>query len=251
MEKTKILLIGGVGNRLFQIARAVSKQDKNNFTEVITLSHATEKIASIFGWSNHQQWINLKELCQSLGVNYRQATFLESIFIICIYIIRKAEISNYPFNVPLKEIKTNSLDLGYFQTPHHVNKKAVLNIANQLRSQIKINQTEKTVVHIRGGDFTAETRTSNSDIDKVQDNPEEILYVTNDVKYAREILKKKKDVNIQKSISDLSDFIMLSAAKKIYPSNSTFSFWAAAIVKESGGEVIQPNENVMWQLLTD
>jgi hypothetical protein len=249
--KQQVLLMGGIGNRLFQIARALSLREEEGVIEVIIIPKAIEIRAKIIGWSYHQQWIDLEDFCNRLNIKYRKATLIEILFIIKVYGLKKLLNSSKQFNKKLDNKEINKIDIGYFQSHYHVKKEAVIEIAHQLRNQLQLKSTSRTVVHIRGGDYTSEIRTSSADLNGVEEKYNEILYITNDAKHARHILKNKIGVTIQQSSSDLKDFSELCSAKKLYPTNSTFSFWAAAVVKESGGEVIRPSENIMWQLLEE
>ena len=72
----KILLMGGVGNRLFQISYGLSASQQKSIV-LITLPRYIEEFASLFGWAYHQEWINIKDLCLKLNLNNR-ITFLDN-----------------------------------------------------------------------------------------------------------------------------------------------------------------------------
>ena len=75
----KLLLIGGIGNQLFILARALSVESKK--VVVFKLSHRQKRMLKFCGWKFHRDWIDMDYLCDRLGVEVRQLK-IESFFIL-------------------------------------------------------------------------------------------------------------------------------------------------------------------------
>jgi hypothetical protein len=249
--KTTVVLMGGVGNRLFQLARAIDMRDVGIDITVIELPKFIEKSAKLFGWSYHQQWLNLDKLVSQLGIKKRKANRYEVLLSLMVYISRKVKINSYPFNQELRDIHLPipKITLGYFQSLSHVNIRSLDRIALELIKLLNIKQLDHKVVHVRGGDFNHKDRISPINLMKILFDNKDIYIVTNDLASIQKIFEKNKGLKLFSSKCDLEDFIFLSSANEIYPTKSTYSFWAAKIIKINGGKVNVIKSDQFWQMI--
>ncbi len=106
---------------------------------------------------------------------------------------------------------------------------------------------DAVAVHVRGGDFL--TNTHNLCGKKYYEHAyaagrfdKPLLVFTDDVEYAKKVLPKVEILDVvSHSIEDsLVDMYMISRAKHIITSNSTFSFWGAYLNNQSGGTIVYP-----------
>ena len=67
--------------------------------------------------------------------------------------------------------------------------------------------------------------------DKLFEESDKVLIVTDSPKDAKEFFATLKNVEISESISDLHDFATLLSSEKLYCAPSTFSWWAARIAR--------------------
>jgi hypothetical protein len=123
------------------------------------------------------------------------------------------------------------------------------NISNTEKEIVeKLEKGEYIAIHIRGGDFI-NSRFNLCGIDYYEKAIQEInrerfplVVFTDDQKYATKLLEK---YNIAYFIShgvynSIVDMYMMSRAKKLIISNSTFAFWGAYLSTIDGQEVISP-----------
>ena len=118
-----------------------------------------------------------------------------------------------------------------------------------------IQSCESVSIHIRGGQYIELAQNFNSiptvtksyyikainEISKKIENPKFIVF-SNDFVYAKEILKDiDNSIFLEKNLgSDLEQFLLMSMCKHNIISNSTFSWWAAILNKNSQKIVISP-----------
>lgn len=246
----KILLIGGVGNRLFQITYANHLKDEGANINVIYIPRTIEQACGIFGWSYHQEWLDLRLLSSQLGLKYSRATVFDLLYLGLIYIFRKIRISKYPFDSSNVLRLNQKYIIGYFQSSNHL-KPQNLNIVVQLIvHNLKIVPGKKTIIHVRGGDFKIDARMNSNELLEILKSTEEPKIITNDTEYVSKSIPHNLTNLIEHSTSDLDDFIQLASAKVLYPSNSTFSFWASKIAQYLGSKVnYKKNTSSFWDLM--
>ena len=134
--------------------------------------------------------------------------------------------------------------MGYFQNNHDIS----LEFVNDLRKRLaKIEKSDLTgiesVVHFRGGDFNA---TNDVILEKYYTKSlkdfKKVLIITNDKNRAHNFFSKNCpwlsfEFTIGKSL--LEEFRILTDARHITGSNSTFCWWAAEL---SDAVIVQPKE---------
>ena len=242
--------MGGVGNRLFQITYANRLKEDGINISLIHIPSIFERTCQLFGWAYHQEWLDLRTLSLQLGLKYSRASVFDLLYIGLIYVLRKIGISRYQFDpTDILTLKQKYI-IGYFQSRHHL-KPQDLNIVVQLIARnLKITTGKKTIVHVRGGDFKIDARMNSNELVEILKFTEELQIITNDIEYVRKIMPATLTCLIVHSTSDLDDFIQLASAHTLYPSNSSFSFWASKIAQHLGSKVYYKNNtSQFWELM--
>ena len=85
----KVLLMGGLGNQFFQIARAIELRDKSVGVEVIYIGEKLDWLYRLGGHTKHDSWLDVSVLAENLGLNYRSITLLELLFLGFKFLFRK------------------------------------------------------------------------------------------------------------------------------------------------------------------
>tara|TARA_A100001011_G_scaffold260941_1_gene269445 strand:+ start:1412 stop:2236 length:825 start_codon:yes stop_codon:yes gene_type:complete len=246
----KVLLMGGLGNQFFQIARAVELRDKSIGVEVIYIGTKLDWLYRLGGHTKHDNWLDVCVLVENLGLKYRRITLPELLLLGLKFLSRKLGIVSLfdeELNVRLsqKYFKKSNWDVGYFQSSRHVSLGSINKVSFGLVKLMNINEAvaeARTAFHIRGGDFKSVDRVTTNDvriaIDEMACNLKKIFVVTNDVKFSSRIFES---IDVDFEISKLSskeDFIAIATSKNVFVSNSSFSFWAAICAKNSHNSTI-------------
>ena len=103
----KILQMGGIGNRLFQISYALSASNTCKDVTLITMPLYFEKLAAFFGWSVHQEWLDLESIYIKLNLKNRKAFLYELLIISFLYFLRKI-FSNFSHEIKIKNLEKES-----------------------------------------------------------------------------------------------------------------------------------------------
>ena len=249
---TPVLLMGGIGNRLFQLARAVDLRNVGRMPVLIELESVfglralTSRMA---GWSTHSMWLDLSHMADTLGIAYREPTALEHLLLYLELVRIRALGQSDRLNLRLAEDRRRA-QIGYFQGPANISKEAVLYIVKCLDQMLDKQETgAKHVLHIRGGDFAEQDRLRPEYVDAfVEQWQGDVVCVTNDPSYVQ---SRYPGLPIHASRSALEDFKAIARAQVIFPSNSTFCFWASAVAVHSRDAQILPGRrDSYWQMLT-
>jgi len=249
----KVLLMGGLGNQFFQIARAIELIDRSFDVELIFIGPRFDSLYRLTGHTKHDEWLDVNNLASNLKINCRSISLSEFLFLGFKFFVKKLGlVSSFDMNLDyLSEYKKNNsivLDVGYFQSIKHVSLNSVNKVAYGLIDLLltqEIPTKELTVFHIRGGDFInrdSEYITSIDDvkdaIESIENKTERIFVATNDEGFSNEIFRT---LDIDFEISKLSpkdDFITIATAKNVFVSNSSFAFWAALCAKLAHRSII-------------
>ena len=225
-----VLLFGGSGNRLFQLARAWCLQQAGFHPVVAAIEEFTDLnwgTNKLLGWTQHPIWIDTVALCKVLGLERARPNFLlrcrlYGSFLRLAFGDRRAKLNTS------EAIDQRSVQIGYFQSLHSVSPDSISAVAEALRGLIDSAGpvAAEIVMHVRGGDFAVEDRLSAEGVlGFIAANPE-CVCVTNDPEY---VALYYPEVRILPSTGPKADFTTLSQARLIMPSNSTFCFWACVI----------------------
>lgn len=248
-----VLLFGGMGNRLFQIARAWDLKQKGYEPQVINIEEFPDLywlLIKLLKWSQHPSWIDTVALCKRAGLEPAQPSFSNRIRLYRAFAELLCSDRKTQFNIPLIQ-DFRSVHIGYFQSANCITKESTLAVVNAVCDlfALKPGVQSKAVIHIRGGDFADEDRLSELTIKTFIKEYPETICVTNDAKY---VAAKFPLLDISRSESAKDDFITLTNAKFILPSNSTFCFWACAIaVLKNGAKLCSLPADEYWKLVEE
>jgi len=240
--------MGGIGNQLFQINRALSIKLVGGDVEVIHLGNFKKFIHLIINHSNHKDWININKLCNQLKISYRRVNFYDLLILSFFFISKKLNLYSY-FDIPLDnlDLQQSRYDIGYFQKKNHFNHKSLEIITDNLIKLLSINlstnQKKKIIgFHVRGGDFLKNKnnklikKTPNFELlkkylKKFKKEKSKFFIITNDTKI---ILRFHNNINksIIHSSDELSDFLKLVQCNLMFVSQSTYCFWAYLLSKK-------------------
>ena len=245
---TNVLLFGGLGNHLFQIARAIDHKNRGSNVQVILIRKYKKILYTLANFTLHDSWLDETKLLDYHQINSRDANIKEIIIIGICFLLNKINLyNNFDRKKDLfqKENLELGFDIGYFQSLEHVSKSSIEDICRSLLVMLEIEGRKTAsnylVVHVRGGDFKENMRLEKEDIQNIYEISKSknlrILVVTNDRQFALEIFSDI-DFIFSNNENALEDFKTISEATNIYLSESTFSFWAAMCSTLLGSEVI-------------
>lgn len=249
--------MGGMGNRLFQIARAFDLEQEGysvsvvNIEEFTTLNNLAEKKLS---WTQHNLWIDGYLLAKKLGLGIAKNTLALKLILYLELIKIKFMNKREYLNLPVKE-DFRKVQVGYFQKKNCLSIKSINNVAasvfNVLHSDFDLKRYSKNaIIHIRGGDFSQTDRLSSQEVNKFINKFINVCEcVTNDPIYVK---KNYNNLPIYRGDNAKEDFIRIAKANAIYPSNSTFCFWASAIAtRHYDAILLKKPSDFYWQYLNN
>jgi hypothetical protein len=260
MKKKEVILNlkGGLGNQLFQLAALRYVTDKNNLTPIINLSQVSNK-------KSFQRFVFETDILKSLFPNKLFLTNKNDFF--CIYkilgkmkrFIPKAFFvqtylaASVGYDVALEQPIKHKFMEGYFQTYRYaesLNLKKSLTYFRPdnsfyLATQKEIKSINPIIIHIRGGDYLIDTsgignlshKYFSRCIEVFGKQKMEIWVVTNDLIHAASIMSKiaipYKVLDPENKLTAFETILLISSAKKIIISNSTFAWWGAYLSHDS------------------
>ena len=253
-----VFLMGGVGNQLFQIARACSHRDNGHDVYILKLSRHTKLIYRLIGFTFHDDWVDIEKVLCKLSFKTKEISYKQMLILIFLFMMRKLGINKY-FDTKIDEAPNflnKLIDVGYFQSSKHLTSNAVEDVGHALIDILNISSdtdNSSMVLHIRGGDFSETDRLKDHDIKKVKDLAQrrnlQIKIVTNDKIFAKQVTGINENISINNSNSALDDFIFLTGSKLLFLSNSTFAFWAAIVASLSRNTELFASDNFPYKSL--
>ena len=90
----KVFLMGGVGNQLFQITRALSLREEGKKVIVLELGIYKNIILRFINHSIHKEWINIFKLSLLLDLKIKRVSFIDLLNLFILFILRKLSIKN-------------------------------------------------------------------------------------------------------------------------------------------------------------
>lgn len=245
----KVGLMGGVGNILFQFARALSLRKRGYDVELFHVLPRNRFAHSLLGWTLHDLWIDINLLASELDLAIGSTITVDHFQALSIF-VKKRLSTNSPFDrdIALVSDVHSTPDIGYFQSPKKIDGSAIMELLRALENLIFVADAEPSqnsvlVIHLRGGDFSTELRLGKEFIKRMVtqfNNIESIVVVGNDDKFVEEISLKSTVELERKSGSAVQDFTTLARATNLIPSNSTFCFWAAAYAASTHTQHLAP-----------
>ena len=200
-----------------------------------------EKFATLFGWSFHQEWLDLESIYTKFNLKNRNAHVHELFIIGIIYFLRKI-FPNFSHEITIRNINKEyyflGYAIGYFQDISFHKKIFFAALVEELSNSFRNNQRQYPCLHIRGGDFDIKDRIGKDFLKKISFT-DELKIVSNDINYVTHVFKKTNFELISNN-DPAEDFKILCNSNLLYVSNSTYSFWASCIVFADGNKVIFP-----------
>lgn len=245
-------IYGGLGNQIFQFSASLMLAEKAGIDELKIDANAdgnySEKrdflLFSLFDENKFQIKI---ELVKSKLIRLRIPKVLS---------LRLPKYpfvgdSNFEYILKNPNNKINILD-GYFQD--NILQTNFENISKTLKnylhkSYLNIDQIDNCIIHIRGGDFVKLGWNSVSPreyyinaIEKFKERGiTDYIVITDDVKYATEIMNNATVNYSFHSSTQMDDFKKIMQGKYRILSSSTFAFWASTLgINPPNGLVIAP-----------
>ena len=261
--KVRILIFGGLGNQLFQVA----------FGESLKLSYVNLKIEYIdltSFYSTKRKWeldflniypkkIKKKELYSILIkrlLNKKINKF--SPFTLNLSIFKEDQ---YEYLLKAINSKTNFIIDGYWQSEkyfaiHKEQIKKLLNTSYSIEKNTKPPQLQRVAVHIRRGDYvnTRKGRETHfvcdinwylnaiSHLNQLKENLQFTIF-TDDEKFVKHVFFKYKNVAIFHSNplhNSNVDLLEMSKYDHFIISNSSFSWWASFLGEKDWSIIIAP-----------
>lgn len=249
-ENRKIIfMMGGLGNILFQLNLAYHLKDLGYKVSLNTFALKRGNfIAKLLNWTVHGtlEDVNRLKLFSDFQVDDKfSIAFLKGAISKKIK-IKIVDTMFYGLNSPNEsEIKCINNFFGYYHNNNPLNNtfsvfvkdcfRVWLNDHKDLGAVVnKINETNSLVVHIRGGDFTADANGRLGDwfyskaMLYLSQKFDALFVITNDRDYAKEVLQNFPYEIISRNEA-IDDFIILQHAPLKILANSTFSWWAAEL----------------------
>ena len=117
----KVFLMGGLGNKFFQVARALELQRKNMSVELVYIDPKMISLYKLGGHTIHPEWFDILILGGKLNLHVRPITFVELLFLGMMFVGKKVGLP-ICFNGALDSVSISkpaldktSWDVGYFQ----------------------------------------------------------------------------------------------------------------------------------------
>ena len=233
-NKIYVELIGGLGNRLFQIFASYGLAEKWN-NDVVILKGSYNHVSEDDSIRDLKQLIPQLRFKNSNSNNFTNTSKLKVIN------------DNSSFDNPNESIVLN----GFFQDSSLFPKnKIYLNLIEPNNNIIKnINKNNLYFIHFRFGDFkTLNSFNVNLDnyykycINKIKnrDNSAQFFVVSDDISKAMDYLKKLNIINViyDNNNSRLDSLYYMSQCKGGICSNSTFSWWGAYCINNKNSDLI-------------
>lgn len=247
-----VLLFGGVGNRLFQISRAIDLKKSGFKPLVVELENfwlLNFFARNIMGWIKHPLWIDFSTLCSSLQLELSLPT-LKIRWDIYLYLLKFFGKDRRPLLHASANACSSRVQIGYFQGEDVISMDSLTLVADEVYQQVRWACKNKVgaLLHIRGGDFKFEDRLKGDQVNEfIEFVNGDFECITNDPVYAKSLYNK---MPIGSSLGPRDDFSKLCHANIIYPSNSTFCFWGCLIaVKRNGAKLWTRPKEDYWRLL--
>ena len=224
-----LYLLGGAGNVYFQLLKMKKDDHDFLFTDVLISAF----VRRLLGHTNHvsvyEDLYSMTRKDNFIGLLILPLVIID--YLLCRY-IRLSLFTTFDLrSVKNKRPFLKVAWVGYFQDSVHISDIKKYEI---LRPSI-LTESIQNVIHIRGGDFIKYEGALGvgyyrKAIEQVGFVGEEVVVITDDVKFSEDLLKKlpldKYNVSIVSGDS-ITDLQRLATAKRIVSSNSTFALVAS------------------------
>jgi hypothetical protein len=252
----RVLLQGGLGNQLFQIAAGTYLKDlldKDVIFDATLLTKVPKKI--------RRRDVEVAWLLDTSELKSSSFTTLSNLLLekyVKNSILKEKDLNDLVLNRVTSRTKVIS---GYFHNYEYAEKtwpKISLKILGKLEESApkNITNTKYLAVHFRGGDYLSDEKTReshgvtgfnyfNNAIKKLitDSNIDKVVIVTDSPDFLRQNLSEFKNININISSSNniYEDLAIIANSSGVVMSNSSFSWWGAFIAnKISNAKIIAP-----------
>ncbi len=256
----RVQAMGGLGNQLFIWNLAHHLEDKYNSRIVIhfpaTKSDRKCEIRKLETYCQHRiRIVENDSFNRYLSLLDRIQLWTPRIskFINNLFGIYKTELPSETFEHHSKRPKVVR---GYFQSSDFVSRNSHLyfhelnDLTSSLRDESKLSKkltSDPVILHIRRGDFLSNWKTVGLlELEyfksHIGPNTTPVIFTDADASDT-EISAYFEDASVfgEHVVDTWTSFALMSFAKKLVMSNSTFSWWAGFLARARGGEVIAPD----------
>jgi hypothetical protein len=235
-------LIGGLGNRMFQIAAAVSLSIDNGDDYVIDTSKVIAPHDDIDYIDFYDKTIFAK--IKKSSINYSDFNFYYE--------------PNFHYN-PI--IMKNNINLyGYFQSEKYFleNKEKIVEVfindeyINEIKKNWKNKLNNSLSIHVRRQDYTNSNNSYpvqdmnyfNNAVNIIESNSivDNIFIFSDDVKWCKENFKENEKIIFIENNNDVYDLYLMSLCSNNIICNSTFSWWGSYLNKNIHKNIIVPKK---------
>lgn len=218
----KLLLIGGVGNQLFVLARALSSNAPR--IRIYRFSKSHEKILGYFGWSKQKDWLGTEKIANSIDLRVETLPLPSFVYLMITVALRK--ITNRAI-IETPNSKTKGWDLGYFHSEISTTKKAieevVLAIKKHLADKLATEASGCCVVHYRQGDMPEKYSLSQLQVSNfITKNCNTKISII----CPNQIICEARNITVHSENDEIDDLNLLRNADKVLMGSSTFAFWS-------------------------
>jgi len=232
MASHRIFITGGLGNTLFQIAHMCAINKKHD-VKIIKAIYQNTLLTKMLGWSVHSELIALNKLPE------HKCKTMDFFVLILLFLKRKI--------YPNMDVSISFLDItwhfGYFQSDldcdYSFIKKYISKYINFSPSYASLDPEHpdflslqnSCIIHIRKGDFPADTIIDNSYYLKIIKNLtskfENFIFIGVEAETVLEYVKSNgiNNVTLAQKKCEKYDYNLMFYCKNIVVSNSTFCFW--------------------------
>lgn len=216
----KVVLIGGVGNQLFILWRALSYT--NNVPEILQLTKVQQKLTSLLGWSIQKDWIGIEQIATELGFTVRYLKSREIPVLLFMFVLKKLKLLR--FDEELTQISSGHWDFGYFQKAGCVDMKILPRLVKCISTKMPQEPTnDLTIIHDRAGDFEENRRLPEAEVVEIANSyGNEIRLIS-----AHSSKRFKDFLNI--SSDECHDLNSIRSATRVIMTCSTFAFWGVML----------------------
>jgi hypothetical protein len=224
-----VLLMGGVGNQLFQLAKALYIRNSGFTIRLIRLDSLPLLSLYVYiykKWTKQEDWLNMRVFAETLGISVVKPP-------ICISLLVYLQAAKLFLSKKILDSQGLASDshvfIGYFQTSESYDISSIVKVGEALAGYLgqQLFANHHPIIHYRTGDIAENDRVDmNTMIRFMEDHAQDTLCITNDI---MNVPAQLDGINFTTSKSALEDFILLASSDRILPSDSTFCFWAVLV----------------------
>lgn len=256
-----VSLSGGLGNQMFQYACGLSYSKRNNETLILETSELQNDGKRTYALGA----FNINNTC--ISSNPKDLSFFKKVSLgIFGNIVDIKEKVEFKFDSEFNQIKGQSRLIGYWQNQSYFEafKEDIISVFSLLKpGETFCTLSEKYIgqnavsIHVRRGDYVSELHTNlvhgicsldyyKEAIKRIEtDNPSTkftYLIFSDDKPWSKEAFSFLQDKEIIEQLTDAEELILMSQCEHNIIANSSFSWWAAWLNKNTKKKVIAPKK---------